>query len=321
MSLSSSRRSRSDDETADLERILERRGLRHEFVHVRGLRFHLARVHPSHSNAMEDEPALPLLFLHGFPEFWYSWRHQLAFFGGRHDCIAPDLRGYGETDKPAGGYDLDSLADDIAALIGALGYERVVVIAHDWGAAIAWHLAARAPERVERLVILDCPPADVLRKHLLTNPRQLRRSGYIFAFQLPGIERKLAAQDAALIRRALVSSTCRPAFSPSELDRYAAAILRPGVLPAALAYYRTVFRDALWPGRARRITDPGPICVPTLVLWGKDDPALGCELTHGLEQRCVAGLTLRFFDQCGHFIQQELPSEVNAAIDLFLRNA
>jgi pimeloyl-ACP methyl ester carboxylesterase len=304
--------------------------LEHAFVEVRGIRLHLARLRPAASGRAsaeaaavgDDERRQLVLFIHGFPEFWYSWRHQLAAFGDRYDCVAPDTRGYNLSDKPVDGYDIDSLADDQAELIAALGYERAVVIGHDWGAATAWHLAQRHPARVERLVILNCPPIDLLLRHLLTNWRQIRRSYYIAAFQLPGIERKLAANDAALIRRALVSSTARStrerAFSPEDLDHYAEAMLRPKALTAALAYYRSAARDALWPSRRARILDTEPIRAPTLVVWGVDDPALGVELTYGLHRRCAAGLTLRYINDCGHFVHQERPAQVNEAIDGFL---
>lgn len=297
----------------------------HETVEANGIHFHVARSGdgpgvPGDDRAAGGAPTRPLiLMLHGFPECWYSWRHQLRAFASSYDCAAPDLRGYGDTAKPEGGYDLDTLADDAAALVRALGHARATVVGHDWGGLIAWHVAARHPEVLERLAIINCPPAEVMLRHLLTNPRQIQRSWYIFFSQIPGLpEARLSRDGAAIIPRIFKSgATRREAFTPEDLEVFRQAMAKPGAVASALAYYRRILRDAFAPAALLRRflgPDPPPIEVPGLVIWGRDDPFLGIELTHGLERRFRGPFTLRYIPRCGHWTQQEAPDEVNGAL-------
>lgn len=288
-------------------------GVEHLTVSANGLRFHVARRRPP-GGAREL-----MLMMHGFPESWYSWRHQLRAFGDRYDCAAPDLRGYGATERPATGYDLDTLAADGAELIAALGYERAVVVGHDWGGAVAWQLAASYPQRVSRLIVLNCPPADVLARSLVTRPRQLRRSLYMFYFQLPRAERVLAADDGRRIARMFrLAARRQEQLSDADIEMFVREMLRPGALRAGLSYYRQAFRGLLRRPLALLRRSDVALPMPGLVIWGRDDPALGSELTHGLERRFCAPLTIRFIDNCGHWTQQEAPDEVNSAIEAFV---
>ena len=285
-------------------------------ITANGLRFHALAAGPA------DGPLV--LCLHGFPEFSRSWRHQLpALADAGYRAVAPDLRGYGGTEK-RGPYDVRTLAADAAALVRALGRERAVVVGHDWGGAIAWTAAHVEPDVVERLVVLNCPHPATLASELLRNPRQLARSSYIFLFQLPRLpEWMLTRERAAMVARSLRGgSHVRSAWPPEELDRYRDAFLRPGVATAALSYYRAAFRRPL---TARRAASTRPISAPTLILWGVHDAALGEEViaTEKLAPWFAPGTVpeIRWIEEAGHFVQSEAPERVNAELLSWLGEA
>src|SRR5918997_6005523 len=175
-----------------------------------------------------------VVLLHGFPEFWWGWRRQigpLAAAGLR--VVAPDQRGYNLSDKPRGvaAYALDALADDVLGLAGALGRERFSVVGHDWGAVVAWHLAARNPERVERAALLNGPHPATVRPFMRARPSQALRSCYAAFFQAPALpEWTLGAADFAWLRASLAGSARPGAFSAEDLRRYRDAWARPGAL-------------------------------------------------------------------------------------------
>ena len=269
--------------------------------------------------ALADGPAggQLVLLLHGFPELSRSWRHQLAAPGAAGWwAVAPDLRGYGRSGKD-GPYDLRTLARDVRDLVRALGRERAVICGHDWGGAAAWGTAVHHPDVVERLVILNCPHPGVMEEQLLANPRQIRRSLYIFFFQLPWIpEWLLTRNGAARVARALRGgSAVRQAWPREETDRYRRAFLQPGAARAALGYYRAAFSG--W-GTARRDGRARPIGAPTLIVWGARDRFLGRETVEPrkMEPYFAPGNVplVRFVDEAGHFVQNEAPERVNAAI-------
>ncbi len=266
--------------------------------------------------ALADGPAEgPLvLLLHGFPELSRSWRHQLpALAAAGYRAVAPDLRGYGGSER-RGPYDLGTLAADAAGMVAALGRDRAVVVGHDWGGAVAWAVAGRHPEVVERLVVLNCPPASVLARELRRNPRQLRRSAYMLLFQLPWLPEWLLTRDhAAAVARALRGgSHVRSAWPPEELEHYRRAFLQPGAASAALGYYRAALRARTQGPRSR------PVAAPTLILWGVEDRFLGAEtidpaklarvLAPGNEPEVV------WIEGTGHFVQNEAPERVNAEL-------
>lgn len=253
-----------------------------------------------------------VLLLHGFPELWYGWRRQLlplAAAGFR--VVAPDLRGYNLSDKPAGvaAYGLAPVSDDVAALILALGERRASVIGHDFGAAVAWAFATRHATLLDRLCVLNGPHPARFASGL--GPRQLLRSWYILFFQLP------RAPEWALSRRghaALLSTFDELApharLTPAERAAYLAAFEQPGALRAAINYYRAIFR----PGVALR---PRPIDADVLVLWGERDPHLGAELAD--PGRWAPRARVERFPHAGHFLQHEQASAVNARLIELLR--
>jgi epoxide hydrolase 4 len=267
-------------------------------------------------SAGPDDGPLALL-LHGFPELSRSWRHQLpALAAAGYRAVAPDLRGYGDTER-AGPYDVATLTADVAGLVRALGRRSAVIVGHDWGGAIAWATAVLRPEVVDRLVVLNCPPPGVLVEELLRNPRQLGRSAYMFVAQLPLLPEWLLTRcRAAAVARALRGgSAIRSAWPDDELDRYRAACLRPGAARAALGYYRAAFRS---PVGLRDEARRHPIAAPTLVVWGAKDRFLGLETIapERLRPYFAAGNAPRvvLVEEAGHFVQNEAPERVNAAV-------
>ena len=270
-----------------------------------GLRFHAL------SGGRNDAPLV--LLLHGFPESARSWRHQLpALAEAGYHAVAPDLRGYGRTEKH-GPFDARTLVADTAALIRALGRERAVIVGHDWGGAVAWMTAHYAPEVLDRLVVLNCPHPASLPGELFRNPRQLARSSYILFFQLPWLpERVLTARRAYAITLALrAGSHVRSAWPREELDRYRDLFLAPRAAGAALGYYRAGFRGV---GTARRAAREHPVEAPTLVLWGACDPFLGPELIARERSPWFAPRNrpdIVSIADAGHFVQNEAPERVN----------
>ncbi len=257
-----------------------------------------------------------VLLLHGFPECWYSWRYQLPVLAKHATVVAPDLRGYNETEKPRSGYTLDVLTRDVDALIEALGYRQAVVVGHDWGGMLAWALAIAFPEQVERLAVLNIPHPALFSRAIGRNWRQTLRSWYIGLFQLPWLpERLLRWHDclpiAQMIRGAAVD---RSRFGMAELHFYRQAAARPDALTAMLNYYRGMRQGScgLFHGTGMRVR------APTHMIWAENDVALGKELTYGTE-RFVDDFRITYIPHCGHFVQQEQPEQVNRLLLDFLQ--
>jgi pimeloyl-ACP methyl ester carboxylesterase len=256
------------------------------------------------------------LCLHGFPEAWFSWRHQLPMLASLgYRAWAPDLRGYGDSERPRGlaPYAVDRLVEDVAGLIDASGSRDVTLIGHDWGGMIAWWFAMRKVRPLSRFVAMNIPHPERLA-HALSRPGpQWRRSSYMALFQLPWFaERTLARGGHRAIRRAFSSMAIDKSRFPDELlELYAAQARTPGALSAMLAYYRAAVWHRPDPRGWPRIE------TPTLVVWGEDDTALGKELLIGTE-RHGTDLTVRRVPRCSHWVQQEKPDEVNALLTSWL---
>ena len=259
------------------------------------------------------------LCLHGFPEHAYSWRHQmpmLAKLGYR--VWAPNLRGYGNTDSPqeVSAYKTRTLVEDVAALIKVANAKETLLMAHDWGGALAWSLAMQQPQFIDRLIILNLPhPACFARE--LQRVEQLMKSWYIFFFQLPWLPEFMLGRRHARATSGIIRGSSRnPARFPDEaLEVYRANAARPGGLTAMLNWYRAPFR-----GKGFRRLHEGTIPTihtPTLFLWGDADAALSLRTTEGTG-KYVSDLTFRVFPGVSHWIQQEAPDEVNAMIEAWL---
>jgi epoxide hydrolase 4 len=256
-----------------------------------------------------------VILLHGFPEFWYSWRNQIpALAKAGFHVVAPDMRGYNTSDKPSAwrAYDAEHLAGDIAGLIEHFGAERAHVVGHDWGAAVAYLTAMNHPERVERLAILNVPhPARMLDG--FRTARQLRKSWYMFFFQLPWLpERLLARDDFAFAKRSLREDS-PGSFSDADLDRYVEAWSQPGALTGMINYYRAALRQSPRAALGRMV----PIKAPTLVIWGKRDRHLGAELAEP-DARWVPNARIEWLPQATHWVQHDAPEQVNELLTGFL---
>ena len=256
-----------------------------------------------------------VVLLHGFPEFWYSWRFQipvLADAGFR--VIAPDMRGFNLSAKPRGvaAYRLPLLVEDVAGLVRHAGVERAHVIGHDWGGVVAWHLAQTRPDCLDRLAILNAPHPAAYRREL-GRSSQLFRSWYVLFFQVPLLPELVCSWHRfALLRRALRQG---PARTDADLALYVRALARPGGLTAALNYYRAAFREL------RRGGPPGAaVEAPTLLLWGERDLYLAPGLTEGLH-RWVRDIRVVRFPRAGHWLQIDEAGAVGAALINFLRES
>jgi epoxide hydrolase 4 len=251
------------------------------------------------------------LCLHGFPESRFSWRAQMPVLAGLgYRVWAPDLRGYGETEpKPqdVDSYRMERLLEDVAALIDVAGAREVMLVAHDWGAAVAWTFAARKVRPLSRLVIMNVPHPAVFAQVLRRSPKQMLRSWYMAFFQIPGLpERMLLANDARAIRRAFSGmAKDKSRFPDAVLDRYSADAQRPGALTGMINWYRAAARHPDF------MRDPwAKIEIPTLVIWGEADAALGLETLEGTEA-FVADLQIKRLPGVSHWVQQEAPEAVN----------
>lgn len=256
------------------------------------------------------------LCLHGFPELHFSWRHQmpvLADMGYR--VWAPNLRGYGGSSRPDGtsAYRLRTLAQDVAALIDASGAKQVTLIAHDWGAIIAWYFAIMEIRPLARLVIMNVPHPSCGRREL-RNWRQLRKSWYIFFFQLPKLPEMLMGRGhSASIARLFSTTTVNPyLFDDAVRETYRAAAARPGALTAMFNYYRALIRrpDA-------GDVAAGKVNVPTLVVWGEQDVAIDIHCLDGTDNY-VDDLTVRRLPDASHWVQQDAPDQVNTILKEWL---
>lgn len=285
---------------------------RSEFAHVNGIRLHY----------MAEGLGPLVLFLHGFPEFWYEWRLQLADLGRDHLAVAPDLRGYNLSDKPSGlqDYRLPALVEDVRQLALHVGAEKFVLVGHDWGGAVAWAFAAMHPEMLRGLVIANMAHPGIFARELRRNPDQQRASGYMLLFRSDQAEEALSANDYAALQQAVLGSG---PVTDEDRKAYLEAWSRPGALTGGLNYYRAARIGPPQDGAAE-VIDPEveaifdkPIDVPTLVIWGMQDTALLPGNLDGLSD-AVPGVKVVRVDDATHWIVREKPDVVNAEIRAFL---
>lgn len=264
-----------------------------------------------------------MMLLHGFPEFSGMWRAQLAHFSSRFHVVAPDQRGYNLSSKPAavGDYRARPLVEDVLGLADALGHRRFTLVAHDWGGAIAWNVAAWHPERVERLVILNAPHPLTFLRELWHNPAQAEASRYMSLFRQPRAEALLSEDGYRRLRRMSVEAWGANGgdASPATLAAYLEAWSRPGALTAMLNWYRASPLHPPEPGAAPPRLDAAQfrVAVPTLVIWGMRDQALLPGILQGLEEH-VPHLRVEAVPDASHWVVHERPERVNALIEGFV---
>jgi pimeloyl-ACP methyl ester carboxylesterase len=273
------------------------------------IRLHVVTAGP------EDGP--PVVLLHGFPEAWFAWQHQIPVLAGAgFRVLAPDMRGYNLSDKPEGidKYRIEHLTGDVAALIHWAGAQRAVVVGHDWGANVAWNFAMRHGEMLDRLVTMNVPhPATM--KAAFTNPAQLLRSSYAFAFQFPWLpERMFLARDVAVLRKTLQVDPVREgAFTEEDIERYAEAMKQPGAVTGGMNYYRAAFRQS-----KEQTVDVRPVSAPVLVIWGERDRFIGRQYADPPPQLAPNACVARLPD-ASHWVQNDRPERVNELLLEFLR--
>ena len=284
----------------------EKSMLKDKYVKVNGVRLHYVTAGKG-----------PLiLFLHGFPEFWYEWKNQLIEFGKDHQAVAPDMRGYNLSDKPAelDQYKMAALVEDIRALADHLSHhKKFVLVAHDWGGAVAWSFAIAHPDYLSKLVIINAPHPGVFAKLLSSDPAQQKASQYMLMFRSDGAEKILSANDyAALVGAVLGAGLKSGAFTEADKQEYIKAWSQPGALTGGLNYYRA--------NHVGPPADPSALTVkvPTLVIWGEKDTALLTQNLDGLDQ-FVPQLTIKRIPDGTHWVIHEKPAEVNGDIRDFIR--
>jgi len=297
--------------------------LKDQFVQVSGLRVHCVTAGKG-----------PLIvFLHGFPEFWYEWKNQLAEFGKDHLAVAPDMRGYNLSDKPNSEeqYRMSYLVDDVLSLANHFSPgKKFVLVGHDWGGAVAWAFAIAHPERLDKLVIVNAPHPGVFGRLLASDPKQQQASQYMLMFRSPQAEQTLSANNyTPLVNAVLGSGLQNGVFTDEDKQAYIKAWSEPGALTGGLNYYRA---NAVGPppsGQTPASTpassgnfgaDPSRLMVkvPTLVIWGEKDTALLTGNLDGLDQ-FVPQLTIKRIPEGTHWVIHEKPAEVNGYIREFIR--
>jgi pimeloyl-ACP methyl ester carboxylesterase len=281
--------------------------MHHDYAITNGIRMHYVS---------EGEGPLVVL-LHGFPEFWYAWRHQIpALAAAGYRVVAPDLRGFGETDKPLGWqqYSMTRLTADVAGLLDHLSAEKAHIVGHDWGGSTAWALAMHRPERVERLVVLNAPHPVQFMTALRTR-QQLSRSRYMFAFQLPGMpERLIRRNDWAALRTSFTKGPVHPgAFTAEDIEQYVAAAEGANSLHGGFNYYRATFRE----GAAGLLGQPQRFDAPTLVIWGDQDRFILPELATP-DPAWVPNCRVEHIADASHWVMSDAPEAVNGLLIGFL---
>jgi len=277
------------------------------FITTNGIRLHTVMAGP--------QSGPPVVLLHGFPETWRCWTRQLpALVDAGCRVILPDQRGYNLSDKPKGvkNYSIYTLVEDIVGLIDALEYEKVNLVGHDWGAVVAWVLANKYPERLHRLTIMNVPHPAVMRRFLMRDLEQIRRSWYVFFFQLPWLpEAGMRADNWRGAERALRGSGKVHTFTNEDIEKYKEAWSQPGAMTAMINWYRAALRyQPPIPSDAR-------IRVPTLMMWGMKDVALSHRMARPSMDYCDEG-NLIFFPEATHWVQRDAAEEVNHYLMDFL---
>ena len=272
------------------------------------------------STVEEGEGELVVL-LHGFPEISPSWRHQVpALAAAGYHAVAPDLRGYGESDAPpdVADYALPKLAEDISGLIRARGAERAHLVGHDWGGSIAWVLASRMPELVSSLTILNSPHP-IASAEPRQVPEQQQKAWYMLLFQFPGVAEEWLARDDFANLRSFVFDTAAPGtFPAADREVFCAALARGGRLTAALNYYRANIPPETW---LKPPPDLPPVQVPTTILWGEADAYMSGVLLERSMQKVAGPLHVERLPGVSHWVQQEIPDRVNDLLIVALERA
>ena len=286
---------------------------KHEYADVNNIRLHYVTTG---SGKM-------IMFLHGFPEFWYEWKNQLTEFGRDYQAVAPDMRGYNLSSKPAEveQYRMKHLVEDIRALAEHLGHRKFILVAHDWGAGVAWPFAISHPAYLEKLIIINGVHPVIFIRELRDNPKQQKASQYILVHRSPQAEDILSKNNYALLFNSLLEDGLKQGYFTEEDRRaYIEAWSQPGALTGGLNYYRSASLGSFTGGSDDVLSaDPSlfTVKVPTLVIWGDKDKWLLDSNLDGLE-KYVPNLTVKRIPDGSHWVVHEKPALINTYIREFI---
>ena len=286
----------------------------HAYAEVNGIRLHYVT---------NGEGKL-ILFVHGFPEFWYAWKDQLTEFGKNYQAVAVDLRGYNLSSKPADveQYRAQYMVEDLRALIEQLGHKKCILVGHDWGGLVAWVFALTHPEMLEKVIIVNAPHPAIFQRELRENPAQQEASRYMLLFRSPQAEETLSANNyERLVRTVLGEGLKQGFFTEEDRQAYLEAWSQPGALTGGLNYYRAARIGPPSGGEqeaaSSNLSMP-VINIPTLVIWGEQDTALLTGNLEGLDKQ-VTHLTIKRIPEGTHWVVHEQPAQVNSAIREFIK--
>ena len=288
-----------------------------QYAEVNGIRLHYVS---------QGEGKL-IMFVHGFPEFWAEWEIQIDEFGNDHQAVAVDMRGYNLSSKPEDpeAYHITDLIEDLRALAEHLGHEKFIMVAHDWGGAVAWSFAMRHPEWLEKLIIINSPHAAVFARDLLENPAQQEASKYMLILRSAEAEQLLSENDYERLLKMMVEFGSKWNMTDDHREKYIEAWSQPGALTGGLNYYRAspLYTPVTAEDRARIKSilelphEMFAVKVPTLVIWGEEDQALLTGNMDGLEDY-VGDLTVKRIPDATHWVVHEQPELVNSLIRQFI---
>jgi epoxide hydrolase 4 len=284
----------------------------HEYADVNGIRLHYVTTGKGKL----------IMFVHGFPEFWYEWKNQLVEFGRDYQAVAPDMRGYNLSSKPADveQYQMQYLVEDLRALAERLGHNKFILVGHDWGGAVAWVFAITHPEYLEKLIIINAPHPALFQRELRKNPAQQQASAYMLQLRSPQAEQILSANNYdALVQAVLGEGLKQGIFTEEDRQAYIEAWSQPGALTGGLNYYRAARVGPPSDDSQEGTSEGGDLSallvnVPTLVIWGEKDPFLLTSNLEGLE-RFVPHVRIKRIPDGTHWVIHEKP----ALVDTFIR--
>lgn len=289
---------------SELESLIE-----HHLVKVNGVTLHVVTAGPKDGE--------PVILLHGFPEFWYGWKHQIpALAAAGYRVIVPDQRGYNLSDKPKGldHYVIYKLVDDIVALAEALGYSTVNLVGHDWGAIVAWSLGILYPDKIRKLTIMNVPHPVVFQRTLRSSISQLLKSWYVFSFQVPAVSEWMMSWGDYSFAANMIKRTGKPTtFSDADLEHYKTAWRNPGAMTSMINWYRAYLQKP--PTRPENVRLP----MPTLMIWGAKDQFLSAQMAQPSIELCDNG-KLVMIDDATHWVQHDAADQVNSLLLEFLKS-
>lgn len=276
------------------------------YISINNIRLHVVEKGPKSGDL--------IIFLHGFPEFSYGWHRQMEWFSNKgYRTIVPDQRGYNLSDKPRGikAYIMENLVEDVAALIRNYSDKPIFLVGHDWGAIVAWYVAAFYPQMIKKMVVLNIPHPDIIKKTLRNNIQQILKSSYVFFAQIPWLPEKiLQITDYQILIQAMKVSSNSDTFTKEDIYQYKNSWKIPGTMQAMINWYRAA--------RYNNIKLISKITVPVLIIWGKDEKFLIEQMAHLSLTKCE-NARIYFVENATHWLHHEKPQEVNALIENFFK--